>query len=234
MKGKLILLTIALVLILLSFGLCANADVKYLGTDTKTQGDWIGVYGQDGAKETHAVDVPDPYKPDEAQKLFKKGLIKEISVTDAGTLNGPKAYGWIFNANPGDNKKAPWLVDKSARYAACVSGRATNMAMTLTVNSSSYKVTVYSLDFDTTARNCQVYGYQGKDLPDDPDDTIAKYTDGVYTSWEVTGTDPFKYFAKNGAGSVNCVSSAIFVDSTASVDPNGKLSTLWGSIKNTP
>ena len=223
-------------LILLSFALGAGADVKYLGTDTKTQGDWVGKYGQDGAiifcnKENHGVDVPDPYKPDEAQKLFKKGLIKELSVTDSGTT----AYGWIFNANPGDDKKSPWLVDKSARYAACVSGRAANVAMTLTVTSTHYKVSVYCMDYDTTARAYQVFGYQGDKLPDKPDEEIAKYTDGIYTSWEVTGSEPFKYFAKNLAGSVNNVASALFVDdmgATSSVKSVDKLSTEWGHIKS--
>lgn len=234
MKKKSVLLA-TLILILLSFCLCANAQVKYLGTDVKTQGDWIGVYGGSGAvifcnKENHNADLPVPYKPDEGQKLFKKGLIKEISIGSSGAA---KAYGWIFNASPGDVKKAPWLTDKSARYAACVSGRAADVAMTLTVDSTHYKVSVYALDFDTTARNFQAFGWQGKDKPDKPDDEIAKYTDGVYLTWEVTGKDPFQFYQKNGAGSVNCVISAVFVDGTASVEPNGKISTLWGSIKNT-
>ena len=125
-------------------------------------------------------------------------------------------------------------MDKSARYAACVSGRNADVAMTLTVDSTHYKVSVYSLDFDTTARKFQAFGYQGKDMPADPDDEIAKYTDGVYLTWEVTGKDPFKFYAKNGAGSVNYVASAVFIDGTASVESSGKLSTLWGSIKNTP
>jgi hypothetical protein len=237
MKGKLLLLAITSVLILLSFGLCTNAQVKYLGADTKTQGDWIGVYGESGAiifcnKENHNADLPDPYKPDEGQKLFKKGSIKEIKLSSTG---GAKAYGWIFNANPGENKKAPWLTDKSARYAACVSGRSADMAMTLTVDSTHYKVSVYALDFDTTARNFQAFGWQGKDKPDDPDDEIAKYTDGVYVTWEVTGKDPFQFYQKNGAGSVNCVISGVFVDdANVSVEPNGKPSTLWGSIKSIP
>ena len=52
-------------------------------------GDWIGKYGGSGAiifcnKENHNADLPVPYKPDEAQKLFKQGLIKEISISSAG------------------------------------------------------------------------------------------------------------------------------------------------------
>ena len=235
MKGKSLLVT-TLALILLSFCLYATAEVKYLGTDIETQGNWIGEYGASGAiifcnKENHNGDLPIPYEPDENQKLFEKGLIKEISITSSGAA---KAYGWIFNENPGDNEKAPWLVDKSARYAACVSGRTNDVAMTLTVDSTHYKVSVYSLDFDTTARNFQAFGYQGEDMPDDPDDEIDKYTDGVYLTWEVTGQDPFQYYAKNGAGSVNYVASAVFIDGTASVQSNDKLSILWGSIKSTP
>jgi len=192
------------------------------------------VYGKSGTiifcnKESHNADLPVPYEPDEDQKLFKKGLIKEIVLGSSGVS---KAYGWIFNANPGDNKKAPWLTDKSNRYAACVSGRANDVAMTLTVDSNHYRVSIYALDFDTTARNFQAFGWQGEDKPDDPDDEIAKYTDGVYLIWEVTGKEPFHFYQKNGAGSVNCVISGVFVDDTASVESNGKISTQWGSIKH--
>jgi len=54
-------------------------------------------------KKTIMLNLPVPYKPDEGQKLFKQGLIKEITLGSAG---GSKAYGWIFNANPGDVKKS--------------------------------------------------------------------------------------------------------------------------------
>lgn len=234
MKRKRVLLATS-VLTLLYFCFCVSAQVKYLGTDIKTQGDWIGIYGKDGAiifcnQENHNSDLPVPYKPDEGQKLFKKGLIEEIVLGSSGVS---KAYGWIFNANPGDVKRVPWLTDKSARYAACVSGRAADVAMTLTVNSTHYKVSIYALDFDTTTRNFQAFGWQGKNMPDDPDDEIAKYTDGVYLTWEVKGGEPFQFYQKNGAGSANCVISGVFIDDAkASVELNGKISTLWGRIKD--
>ncbi|MBM3242770.1 hypothetical protein FJZ31_41445 [Candidatus Poribacteria bacterium] len=233
MKGK-HFLPISLWLLLLSFVLSANAEVKYLGADWKTQGDWIGKYGKGGAiifcnKEFHNTDLPVPYEPSEKDKLFKRGLIEEISITSSGNS---KAYGWSFNANPGDDKRAPWLVDKSARYAACISGRAADVAMTLKVNSTHYKVTIYCVDYDTAdTRGHRVYGYQGEKLPDKPDEETVKYREGVHYSWEVTGDEVFRYFAKNTL-QFNTVSSGLFIDDMQDVKPAGKLSTTWGRIKN--
>lgn len=227
-------LPISLGMILLLFVLSANAEVKYLGTDWETKGDWIGKYGKDGAiifcnKELHNTDLPMPYEPDEKQKLFKKGIIKEISITSSGNA---KAYGWIFNANPGDDKRAPFKVDKSARYAACISGRAADVAIILKVNSTHYKVTIYCIDYDTAnTRGHRVYGYQGEKLPDKPDEETVKYREGVHYSWEVTGDEPFRYFAKNTL-QFNTVASGLFIDDMKAIEPGGKLSTTWGRIKN--
>jgi hypothetical protein len=229
-------LPISLWLILLLFVLSANAEVKYLGADWDTQGDWIGKYGKDGAiifcnGEFHNIDLPVPYEPSEKEKKFKKGIIKEISITSSG---GGAAYGWIFNANPGNDKRAPWLVDESSRFAACISGRSADVAITLQVNSDHYKVTIYCTDYDTAeTRGQQVYGYQGDELPDKPDEDTVKYTEGVHYSWEVTGDEPFRYFAKNTL-QFNCVSSGLFIDEMKAVKPSGKLSTIWGRIKNLP
>ena len=238
MKSKLFL-SISLV-ILLSFSLCANASVKYLGSDRTTQGDWVGKYGANGViifcnKDNHNANLPVPYNIDETQKLAKKGLISELSITGSGT--GQAAYGWIFNATPGDAKNALWLVDKSARYAACISGRNADVAMTLKVDSTHYKVTIYCTDYDTTARAYQAFGYQGNTIPAQPDEEINKYTNGIYTSWEVTGSDPFKYLGKNLAPSVNNVASGLFIDdmgAVSSVQSNDKLPSVWGHIKDMP
>ena len=210
------------------------ADVEYLGADWDTQGDWIGKYGADGAiifcnQDAHNADLPVPYKPSEEEKLFKKGIIKEVSITSSG---GGAAYGWIFNPDPGEDKKAPWLVDESSRFAACISGRNADVAITLKVNSDHYKVTIYCTDYDTAnTRGYQVYGYQGETLPDEPDEEIVEYSDGVYTSWEVTGQEPFRYFAKNTL-QFNVVASGLFIDDMKDVEASGKLSTTWGRIKN--
>ena len=85
------------------FALFAVAEVKYLGADWDTQGDWIGKYGKNGAiifcnKEVHNADLPVPYEPSEKDKLFQPGLIEEINIVSSA---GGAAYGWIFNADPG-------------------------------------------------------------------------------------------------------------------------------------
>ena len=233
------LMVFGLVLVSLTFASFSIAEVIYLGTDLETQGDWIGEYGRDGAiifcnedANFHVVNVlPEPYEPSEEEKLFKKGVIEEIEITASG---GQDAYGWIFNAEPPDTDKiAPWRVDGSNRYAACVSGHGGDVSITLTVNSTHYIVTVYFMDYDTPDRQHDIYGYQGDDLPAEADELIEDYTQGVHASWEVTEDEPFRYFAKNIAGSVNSVATAVFVeDIGAAVESTGKLSTTWGHVKN--
>jgi hypothetical protein len=232
MKEKGFLLNFLGLILLLSV-LSANAEVKYLGADWDTQGDWVGKYGKNGViifcnEAFHNQDLPVAYEPAEKEKLFQEGLIDEISITSSGNA---KAYGWIFNANPGDDKRAPWLVDKSARYAACISGRAADVAMTLKVDSTHYKVTIYCVDYDTAnTRGHQIYGYQGEELPDKPDEETVKYREGVHYSWEVTGDEAFRYFAKNTL-QFNTVSSGLFIDDAKDVVLTGKLATRWGRIK---
>lgn len=85
------------------------------------------------------------------------------------------------------------------------------MAITLEVDSDRYKVTIYCTDYDTAnTRGQKVYGYQGETLPDKPDEETVKYKDGVHYSWEVTGDEPFMYFAKNTL-QFNCVASGLFI-----------------------
>jgi hypothetical protein len=106
--------------------------------------------------------------------------------------------------------------------------------MTLTVNSTQYKVAIYCLDYDTGgSRRHEVFGFQ-KDMPQKPDATAPKgYNNGIYYIWEVTGGEPFKFYQKNLAGSVNSVSSGVFIDAIGKgVEPGGKLSTTWGRIKS--
>jgi len=219
------------------FALNVNASVTYIGIDKTTQGDWVGKYGKDGAvifcnKSAHGADLSIPYVPSEAEKLFIKGLIQEISITDSTG----KAYGYIWNATPGDDKKCSLLVDKSSRIAACVSGRGwADLTISLKVNSTNYKVSIYCLDYDKVRVPGQdTYGYQGDKLPDKFDINIGDHTNGVYISWEVTGQEPFKYFAKKVGATVNIVTSAVFVDeikTTSNVDPASKLLETWGKIK---
>ena len=216
------------------------ADVTYLGLDDKTQGDWIGVYGADGAiifcnQANHNATFPIPYEPSEDEKKVKKGLIEEIIATD---LTQGTAYGWIWNANPPDDeKKSPWLVDESARFGACVAGSSwVDLAINLKVNSTRYQVAVYCLDYDVVrVPGQEIYGYQGEgldDLPGQPDDEMGDHSQGVYALWEVTGNDPFNYFATKLVGTTNIVVSGIFIDETQAVEPDGKLANTWGDIKN--
>ena len=77
------------------------AGVTYLGTDSDTQGDWIGVYGAAGAiifcnNANHGGNFDAPYQPSEDEGKFERGMIEEINATDFDV----PAYGWIWAANP--------------------------------------------------------------------------------------------------------------------------------------
>ena len=102
MKEKCFLLNF-LGLILL-FVLAANAEVKYLGADWDTQGDWIDKYGKNGAmifcnKEFHNTDLPVPYEPAEKEKLFMYPMATLISY--GSSFRMPSAALLVMTALPG-------------------------------------------------------------------------------------------------------------------------------------
>jgi len=206
---KLILITIVFAFVFASF---THADVKYVGEDKKTLGDWPGKYGKNGAIVFQpAEDIKD---------------LKDITKYEA------KDQRWNW-ANPTPDKRgAIYPTDLKTRAGSCIFN---NPVGTIVVETKlkNYQVAIYAVDWDSTARSEDLIGYQGDKPPKDPDVTLTNpaFNAGIYEIWNVTGTDPFKLQVTQKAGA-NWVFTALFIDALgAPVEANGKLATTWGDLK---
>ena len=105
--------------------------------------------------------------------------------------------------------------------------------MTIETKLKSYQVAVYVVDWESTVRVEDLFGYQGNKAPADPDVTVEnpEFNAGMYHIWNVTGDEPFnlQIIHKGGA---NWVVSGIFIDAIeTAVEARGKLTTTWGQLK---
>jgi len=207
---NLILITVVFAFVFASF---VYADVKYIGEDKKTLGDWPGKYGKNGAMVFQpAEDIKD---------------LKDITKFDD---KSNQRWNW---ANPtADKRGAIYPTDMKSRAGSCMFNNP-NTVITLETKLKGYQIAVYAVDWDSTARSESFTGYQGAKAPADPDVTIKnpEFNAGMYEIWTVTGTDPFNLKIDFVSGA-NWVITGIFIDATgASVDANDKLATTWGDIK---
>jgi len=205
----LVAIVFAFVFVFASF---THAEVKYVGEDKKTLGDWPGKYGKNGAMVFALADVKD---------------MKDITKFDDA-----KNQRWNW-ANPTPDKRgAIYPTDLKSRAGSCLFNNP-NTVLTLETKLKNYQIAVYAVDWDSTARSESFTGYQGDTAPKVPDVTIKNpdFNAGMYEIWTVTGTDPFNLKIDFVSGA-NWVITGIFIDALgAAVDANGKLATTWGDIK---
>lgn len=188
------------------------ADVKYVGEDTKTKGNWTDKYGKNGAVI---------FKPNGDSKNLKD----IVEVTDNG-----QRWDW---ANPTQDERGLFFPDDlKKRTGSCMYNNAVGV-VTVETKLKNYQVAISAIDWDSTVRVEDLVGYQGAKAPADPDVTVQnpEFHEGVYYIWNVTGTDPFNLQITHKGGA-NWVISGLFLDAIgASVDTNGKLATTWGLLK---
>jgi hypothetical protein len=188
------------------------ADVKYVGEDKKTLGNWPEKYGKNGAVI---------FKPGGDSKDLKD----IIKVTDNG-----QRWDW---ANPTQDERGLFFPDDlKKRTGSCMFNNPVGL-VELETKLKSYQVAISAIDWDSSVRVEDLVGYQGEKAPKDPDVTVQNpdFHNGVYYIWHVTGNDPFKLQITHKGGA-NWVISGLFVDAVgASVNANGKLTMTWGSIK---
>ena len=205
----LILITVVFAFV---FASLTYAEVKYVGEDKKTLGDWPGKYGKNGAIV---------FQPGEDLKD-----LKDITKYDA------KDQRWNW-ANPTPDKRgAIYPTDMKSRAGSCIFN---NPVGTITVETKlkNYQVAIYAVDWDSSVRVEDLVGYQGNNPPKDPDVTVVNpaFNAGIYFIWNVTGSDPFKLQVTQKGGA-NWVFTGLFLDAlSTSVEANGKLATTWGDIK---
>jgi hypothetical protein len=204
-----ILITIVFAFVFASF---TYADVKYVGEDKKTLGDWPSKYGKNGAIVFAPIDLMD---------------MKDITNFDD---KSNQRFNWA-NSTP-DTRGAIYPTDMKSRAGSCMFNTP-NTVLTLETKLKSYQVAVYAVDWDSSVRSEELTGFQSAKPPADPDVLVMnpEFNAGIYEIWNVTGSDPFQLqiVFKSGA---NWVITGIFLDDLgSSVEANGKLATTWGDIK---
>ena len=209
MKHLVCLVTIAMFLCIGA----AYSAVTYMGTDTATQGDWIGKYGNDGAIL---------FAVDDMSELAKITLFDDA---------GNNRWDW---ANPTDDTRGLLYPDGSgSRTGSCMYNNPTS-AISVETSLDSYQVAVHMMDWDSEVRVQDVVGFQGDTAPETPDATVEgpDFHNGVYHLWQVTGSDPFKLQIVHQGGA-NWVLSGFFVDAIGgtAVAPEGKLASRWAALK---
>ncbi|MBM3215894.1 hypothetical protein FJZ36_13365 [Candidatus Poribacteria bacterium] len=213
------------VMVAVAVAFTASADVKYLGVDKKTQGDWKGKYGKDGAIIFDAGGVNGVNNPGKKSDQFRKGVLEAY---DEGNSN---RWNWATDAG-NDKRGLTYVADDGRRIGACAWGTGTH-TFSLSVASKDYQVAVYCVDWDSSVRIEDIVGYQDA-VPAKADLTVQnpEFNAGMWLLWHVTGTIPFKLNVTHKGGA-NWVISGIMVDAQLAVDPAGKASTTWSALRST-
>lgn len=173
------------------------ATATFVKSDSTTQGNWAGVYGNDGRQFAQFNAAMPAY----GSFLFSNILL----------------YTW--NAATTDPRA---LNTGAGRQATCWYN---NPAMNLDVNltdGNAHQVSLYFLDWDSASRAETV---QVKDaVTGTVLDTraISSFQNGVYESWSITGHVTFTFTRTAGA---NAVASGIFFDTPSAPSSGGGTTT---------
>ena len=210
MRKRFLLISVVMLFVLSS--LCVHADVQFMGKDIDTGGDWVGVYGANGAILFGAVDEAD--------------MKNIVSFED----NGQR---WDWENPTEDARGLISISDPNVRLGNCMYNNPVGL-LTLETSLDSYQVALFAFDWDSEVRIEEIVGYQGDTALAAPDATVEnpEFHQGVYYKWNVTGSDPFNIQITH-LGGANWVVSGLFVDavSTSAVQPSGKLTSTWGGIR---
>ncbi len=171
----------------------ANTSATFVKTDTKTQGNWIGVYGTDGYD---VINNPSTTNPNS----FPAG----VTVTPTGATS----YTW---ANPSTATPALEVPGGASRIAACWDA---STSFTVDVNLSggqAHDLELYFVDWDSTSRSEQVQiSAAGSGIVLNTE-TVSSFHSGVYLEWQVSGDVVITITKEAGA---NAELSGLFLDPT--------------------
>ena len=178
------------------FGITAQFDndknatfARFIGTDTKTQGNWKGVYGADGY--TIFNDNSGPAK-----------------TPNYGTM---KTTGWTYSwANETDDLRALQKAD-GGRIAAQMGGDAYDIELNLT-DGKPHQIALYALDWDKNGRSqfVEVRDAASGELLDKRD--LNGFNQGVYYKWSVQGHVILRVM---NASKSNAALSGVFFDAAS-------------------
>ena len=165
----------------------------FLGTDLATQGNWKGIYGNDG----YAILNDSSSYPAYAQ------------VTPAGQLS------YVWNAQPGTDARALQRA-ASGRIAACwyssgLVGGSFSVDVNLT-DGATHRVALYLLDWDSTTRVNRVDVLDAATQQVLSSQTLQSFNAGVYLLWNLQGHVILRF---TSTGGTNAVLSGLFFDAAA-------------------
>jgi hypothetical protein len=167
-------------------GAKTTTTAAFLGTDTRTQGTWKGVYGSGGyALANDAMSLPS-YAAVSAQELLS----------------------WTFTTST-TAVSALQKATQTGRMAAVWYGSTMTIDLNL-LDGAKHQVSIYLLDWDSGKRQetIQVVDAVTKAVLDSR--SVSQFQNGQYWGWTISGHVLIQVI--NGAGSPNAVFSGVFFD----------------------
>jgi len=157
--------------------LSSVGTATYVGTDTTTQGSWIGVYGADGYYLSGAINgesSPPSY-----------GTLRFFSKANSGYAVANE-YTW---GQGGDPKGLQKPSDPSGdRYYVTWYGDGSFIEFYIDLGATTRRVSIYFLDYDTsrTGQTAEVRDMATGDLLDGPR-SLGTFSAGKWLTWDVSG-----------------------------------------------
>ncbi len=173
----------------------AAARAQYVGSDATTEGTWSDKYGADGS-------------------LIPNDAATSLPAYATVGVNGGMPYTWV--GSTGDLRALQTASGAFARIAsAYYASRGFSFAVNLT-DSNAHKVSLYLLDWDTSARVETIWILDAKTNALLDSETYSSFHGGIYATWTITGNVIIEVF-KSGGG--NAVVSGIFFDPLVASPP---------------
>ena len=165
-----------------------TAAASYSGSDTTTQGSWTGKYGANGALIADGTNTLPTY-----------------AIT---SMKGDAT--WTFASSTSDQRALQIASGSSSRTAAVYYSTAASFNINVNLNDKkTHKLTLYLLDWDTTARVETVTILDAGSNTVLNTQSFSSFQNGTYASWSVTG-DVVNQVTKTAG--INAVASGLFVD----------------------
>lgn len=164
-----------------------SQTAKFLGEDRITQGNWINVYGGEGAHIAYELNRNPSYATVVAAN--------QLNAVWAETTTDVRA---LFRSETLGRSAKTWYSGATFEFNVSVS------------DANQHRISLYFLDWDSLNRSqtVEIRNAATNELLDSR--YLANFQGGVYLRWNITGNVTVKVV--NAAGSVNAVASGFFLD----------------------
>ena len=169
------------------------ASVVFLGTDTATQGNWKGVYGQNGAIIANDSNTTPSY----------------------ATVSFPSAITYTWNASTTDQRallKGASLTDRIASTYYATAGFTIDLNLT---DGQTHQVALYALDWDAAKRSETISVRDAATGITLDQRSITNFSGGTYLAWNVNGHVLINITCTGGT---NAVISGVFFSAPVGPD----------------